>query len=176
MTQPQNRLLGAPSYENSPPIAPTRAQEPGPAYVAHPRPPAPLVLALTVRPDRIRPDRAPQDVVALRPELLRAIPHLKAGAPVELVAPPRRGGRWYLDTRSSAVRAVASKGDALRKPRAYFNVPALSREHYLLPATNAKPGQFGGAAGTAGLRPFLSFALGPEVPGHPGYFELLPLR
>ena len=165
-------FTSAPGYGSRPGPAPTPAQEPMDAYAPPPPRPRPLVLALTVRPDRIRPDRAPQDVVALRGELLRAIPHLKAGAPVDLVAPPRRGGTWYLDTRPTAVRRV---GKDRERTAARFNMPALSREHYLQPV-GATPGAFATAAGTSGLRPFLAFALGREVPGHGGYFELLPLR
>ena len=49
-----------------------------------------------------------------------------------------------------------------------------SRTHFLLPMPPA-PGK-GRARGTAGFCAALTFALGPELTAHPGYYELLPVR
>ena len=55
-----------------------------------------------------------------------------------------------------------------------FRTVPPSRTHFLTPAPVAAGKS--GAQGTAGFRLSLVFALGPEVAGSPGYFELLPVR
>ena len=158
----------------------------GPAYHAPPQlarlveVPAPLLLPrlpppearLTVRPQPRRPDCAQSfDLVTLAKPLLLAVPHLRAGGAVDLVPPMRRGGPWYLDTRSSASRRLPARLGAVAR----FRVPALSQEHYLAAGVDARPGRFGGALGTVGTRKSLCFRLGSEMPGHAGYYELLPV-
>ena len=160
---PNNRFLSAPAYHV--PATGMRVVE-VPAPLPLPGPEA----RLTIRP---RPGREGHSFVTLTKELLRAIPHLKAGAPVDVVAPMRRGGPWHLDTRPTATRRVpvVAPGKLTR-----FTIPRVSSEHYLAPAVDTRPGVFGGLNGSAGLVPALHFALGPVVDGHPGYFTLLPLR
>ncbi len=156
MTQPAN-FLPSPSPGTGPLAhgAPLRLVEaPGAA---------PLVPVLTVRPNG--------DVTLAKP-LLSAVPQLRAGCPVDVVPPnpKHRGGPWHLDARPTATRRLPRAG-VMR-----FRIVPPSRTHFLRPALSAVPGQFGGAQGTAGFRPALVFALGPEVPGAPGYFVLLPVK
>ena len=174
MTHPlPTAFLGAPAL--APRIGPTPIAAftpPAPVLAGHPSGsrylPATLDPMLTVRPGRHRHDRVAQDVVTLTKALLGAIPALKGGAPVELVPPHRRGGTWYLDARATATRRV-------ERQKGRFAIPALSREHYLTPTTNA-PGVKSGLHGAGSVRPFLTFVLGRELENHPGYYELLPLR
>ena len=154
-------FLSAPSYGSSGRPGPVPAPEWQPGLTA------PLSLravpTLTVRPNG--------DVTLTKP-LMQAVPHLRAGGPVDIVPPGQhgRGGTWHLDTRATAVRRLPAAG-VMR-----FRAAAPSRTHFIIPAVAATPGQFGGAHGTAGTRELLLFRLGPEVDGHPGYFELLPVR
>jgi hypothetical protein len=142
--------------------APTAAQEPAVAYV----PPVVAVDArLTVR---------ASGNVTLAKGLLLAIPHLKRHAPVDLVPPLRRGGTWHLDTRPTAARRL-SHTETERGSVARFEIRPPSPQHFLKTVVQSEPGRFGGARGTAPVAA-LVFALGHEVAGHPGYFELLPVR
>ena len=157
------------------------AYRPAPTVPAPPAPPRPVPLPearLTIRPAPARVDahrtgglRPAATIVTPTKALLQAIPHLKHGAPVDVVPPARRGGTWYLDTRPTAPRRLSHRGSVAR-----FSIPALSREHLLTAGVDARPGQFGGSIGTVGVRHALTFALGPELDQHPGYFALLPLR
>ena len=163
MNQPHN-LLGAPAYRP----APEWPRAPALAYA--PPPPAPPDARLTVRPKPRRPDCAQDfDQVTLTKPLLLAVPHLRHGGPVDLVPPTRRGGTFYLDTRATALRRLPATPGAVAR----FAVPALSREHYLALGYEAREA---GALGTVGVRPQLTFRLGEAVEGHPGYFELIPIR
>ena len=161
MTQP-SAFTGSPSL--APRLAPTPAAPWAPERPALPPPDA----RLTVRPHGTRP----ADIVTLAKPLLCAVPHLRAGAPVDLVPPMRRGGTWHLDTRATASRRLPPTPGKVAR----FAIPALSREHYLAAGVDARPGQFGGALGTVATRARLTFQLGREVDNFPGYFELLPVR
>jgi len=108
--------------------------------------------------------------ISLTQALLRAIPHLRAGAPVELVPPIRRGGTWHLDTRPTASRRLPAAGAAR-----FRTGHALRREFFLLPARPLATAHLHQVGGTAGLRSRLTFVLGAEVPGHPGYYVLVPV-
>ena len=115
----------------------------------------------------------PSGLVVANKHLLGLVPHLKAGAPIELVPPKRRGGAWHLDTRPTAARNLPAGLGAVNR---FYTGHVLRREHFLQPAINARRGAQGGALGTAGIRDRLFFALGPEVPAAPGYYQLIPLR
>lgn len=160
-------LHGAPalvpgSFYDLQQAAPVRFHDPCPPAPAPP--PKALPPLLRVRPDARRGTTA----VVLTKALLLAIPHLKAGAPIELVPPVRRGGPWHLDTRATAPRRIQCAAVAR------FSTAPLSREHYLVPAAPL-PGVKGGAGGTSYVRERLAFVLGAEVSGHPGYFVLVPV-
>ena len=115
--------------------------------------------------------RAPNRVTLSKP-LLAHIEHLRHGAPVEVVPPLRRGGAWHLDTRPTAGRRLSARpGEAAR----FRSGHALGPEHFVQPALVARKGTKGGALGSAGRRVVRTFALGAEVPGHPGYYTLRPL-
>jgi hypothetical protein len=114
--------------------------------------------------------RAPNRVTLSKP-LLARIEHLRHGAPVEVVPPLRRGGAWHLDTRPTAGRRLSARpGEAAR----FRSGHALGPEHFVQPALVARKGTKGGALGSAGRRVVRTFGLGPEVPGHPGYYLLRP--
>lgn len=106
--------------------------------------------------------------VSLTQGLLRAIPHLKAGAPVELVPPARRGGTWHLDTRPTAGRRLPATGAAR-----FRTGHALRREFFLLPARPLATTHLHQVGGTAGTRSRLTFRLGAAVAGQPGYYMLV---
>ena len=169
MTHP-TAFLGAPALHPGP--TPAQPYEPGvyaPARVVLPRSvPTPMPEArLSIRPE----SRRGGHIVTLTKALLLAIPPLRGSGPVELVPPVRRGGTWHLDTRPTAARRLPAPGRVAR-----FAIPALPRELLVAPVIDARPGQRGGAQGGASVSGVLRFALGPEVAGAPGYFELLPLR
>lgn len=127
-------------------------------------PSSPLLPTLIVR----APNR-----VTLSKALCASIAHLRHRAPVELVPPLRRGGVWHLDTRPTAGRRLwARPGEAAR----FRSGHALGPEHFVQPALVARKGTKGGALGSADTpRAARTFALGAEVPGHPGYYSLRPL-
>jgi len=122
-----------------------------------------LLPTLTVR----APNR-----VTLSKTLCASVAHLRHGAPVEVVPPLRRGGAWHLDTRPTAGRRLSARpGEAAR----FRSGHCLGPEHFVQPALAVRKGTKGGALGSAGARPLRRFVLGPEVPGHPGYYALRPL-
>lgn len=184
MFDPQNRFQGAPPPFRPPAHEASRLVEVPPAPPRGEVPAPPPDAVLTVRPRAGRPGT---DLVTLAKPLLVAVPRLRGYSPVDLVPPMRRGGMWHLDTRPTAPRRLPAPGKPAR-----FAIPSISREHYLATAVASQPGQFGGLKGTAGFRPALTFALGPEVMEEvcirddhgklvcmergTGYYQLLPVR
>jgi hypothetical protein len=110
--------------------------------------------------------------ITLSKALCARIGHLRHGAPVEVVPPPRRGGTWHLDTRPTAARRLNLRpGEAAR----FRSGHTLGAEHFVQPALAVRKGLKGGARGSAAARlAARTFVLGPEVPGHPGYYALCP--
>jgi len=156
--------------QQAPVVPPTPLPPPVPA-----RPKPALPPTLTLRYD----ERGP--ICELSKALRALLPPLKECERVLLVVPHQRGGQWYLDTNPKP-------GAGYRIPnaeRAQFRVQPISKIHFMRPVpvlegAGGRPGKGedrrGGLAAVSNTNEavgLLRFRLALEVPGHPGYYQLL---
>jgi hypothetical protein len=90
---------------------------------------------------------------------------LGAESRFRLVVPRKAGGQWYFDTnpRHEEGHQLPARG------RAQFRIATISRTHF----QQSRPAGPGFTKIVNTPVTLLHFRLGPEVEGHPGYYQLL---
>jgi hypothetical protein len=173
LTRPASPVL---AYDDSSPLPDERRRrKPVPPKLPAPAPEPTLSVYLTT-------DSAGYQgcTCTLSKALLAQLPNLKTNTPVScgtrvlLVAPGRRGGKWYLDTRPKPGAGVCftlnkSGGAAAR-------IQPISKTHFQCTVSQRDNGGRDWASTTNTLVRRIKLKLGPELVDNPGYYRLLPLE